>query len=51
MDCGRLCLVVHRRLTARPDTLVAVVVDTSELTAATRRLAAIVLSVRRSALE
>jgi signal transduction histidine kinase len=43
MDCGRPCLVVHRRLTARPDTLVAVVVDTSELTAATRRLAATVL--------
>jgi signal transduction histidine kinase len=43
MDCGRPCLVVHRRLTTRPDTLVAVVADTSELTAATRRLAATVL--------
>jgi signal transduction histidine kinase len=43
MDCGKPCLVVHRRLTMRPDTLVAVVADTSELTAATRRLAATVL--------
>jgi signal transduction histidine kinase len=43
MDCGRPCLVVHRRLTERPGTLVAVVADTSELTAATRRLAATVL--------
>jgi signal transduction histidine kinase len=43
MDCGKPCLVVHRRLTARPDTLVTVVVDTSELTAATRKLAATVL--------
>jgi signal transduction histidine kinase len=43
MDCGRPCLVAHRRLVTRPDTVVAVVEDTSELIAATRRLAAIVL--------
>src|SRR5260370_171071 len=43
MDCGRPCLVAHRRLTTRPDTLVAVVADTSELIAATRQLAATVL--------
>ena len=43
MDCGRPCLVAHRRLITRPDTVVAVVEDTSELIAATRRLAAIVL--------
>jgi signal transduction histidine kinase len=43
MDCGRPCLVAHRRLTTRPDTLVAVVADTSDLIAATRRLAATVL--------
>jgi signal transduction histidine kinase len=38
MDCGRPCLVVYRRHTTRPDTLVAVVVDTSDMTAATRQL-------------
>ena len=43
MNCGRPCLVAHRRLKTRPDTVVAVVADTSELTAATRRLAATVL--------
>jgi signal transduction histidine kinase len=43
MDCGRPCLVAHRRLSTRPDTLVAVVADTSELIAATRRLALTVL--------
>jgi signal transduction histidine kinase len=43
IDCGKPCLVVHRRLRSRPDTVVAVVADTSELTGATRRLAAIVL--------
>jgi signal transduction histidine kinase len=42
MNCGRPCLVAHRRLTTRPDTLVAVVADTSELIAATRQLAATV---------
>ena len=43
MNCGRPCLVAHNRLKTRPDTVVAVVADTSELTAATRRLAATVL--------
>jgi signal transduction histidine kinase len=43
LDCGRPCLVAHRRVTTRPDTVVAVVADTSELIAATRRLAATVL--------
>jgi signal transduction histidine kinase len=43
MDCGRPCLVAHRRLMTRPDTVVAVVADTSELSAATRQLAATVL--------
>jgi signal transduction histidine kinase len=43
MDCGRPCLVVQRRLAARPDTFVAVVADTSELIAATRQLSVTVL--------
>ena len=42
-DCGKPCLVVYRRLTTRPDTLVAVVADTSEMAAATRRLVVTVL--------
>src|SRR5213594_1931149 len=40
MDCGKPCLVVYRRLTTRPDTVVAVVADTSEMAAATRQLVA-----------
>jgi len=43
MDCGKPCLVVYRRLTTRPDTLVAVVADTSEMAAATRQLVVTVL--------
>jgi hypothetical protein len=39
MDCGRPCYVAYRRVGARPETVVAVVADTSELSAATRRLA------------
>jgi signal transduction histidine kinase len=39
MDCGRPCYVAYRRVGARPDAVVAVVADTSELSAATRRLA------------
>jgi len=43
MDCGKPCLVVYRRLTTRPDTLVAIVADTSEMAAATRQLVVTVL--------
>jgi len=43
MDCGKPCLVVYRRLTTRPDTVVAVVADTSGLAAATRQLIVTVL--------
>jgi K+-sensing histidine kinase KdpD len=43
MDCGKPCLVVYRRLTTRPDTVVAVVADTSEMAAATRQLVLTVL--------
>src|ERR1043166_4354876 len=32
MDCGRPCLVAHRRVVTLRDTVVAVVADTSELT-------------------
>ena len=39
MDCGAPCYVAYRRVGTRPDTVVAVVADTSELSAATRRLA------------
>jgi len=43
IDCGKPCLVAHRHLASRPDTVVAVIADTSELIGATRRLAATVL--------
>src|SRR5436309_1223143 len=43
MDCGKPCLVVYRRLITRPDTLVVVVADTSEMAAATRQLVETVL--------
>ena len=39
MDCGTPCYVAYRRVGTRPDTVVAVIADTSELSAATRRLA------------
>jgi signal transduction histidine kinase len=39
MDCGIPCYVAYRRVGTRPDAIVAVIADTSELSAATRRLA------------
>ncbi len=39
MDCGTPCYVTYRRVGTQPDTMVAVIADTSELGAATRRLA------------
>jgi signal transduction histidine kinase len=39
MDCATPCYVAYRRVSTRPDAVVAVVADTSELSAATRRLA------------
>jgi signal transduction histidine kinase len=39
MDCGTPCYVAYRRVGTRPGTVVAVIADTSELSAATRRLA------------
>ena len=35
-DCGVPCLVAHRPVEGRPDTVVALIADTSELNAATR---------------
>ena len=43
MDCGTPCYVAYRRVATRPDIVVAVVAETSELSAATRRLAATVV--------
>jgi signal transduction histidine kinase len=39
MDCGTPCYVTYRRIATQPDTVVAVIADASELSAATRRLA------------
>ena len=39
LDCGAPCYVTYRRIATQPDTLVAVIADASELSAATRRLA------------
>src|SRR3954451_24553480 len=37
IDCGRPCYVTYRRVATQPDTVVAVIADASELSAATRR--------------
>ncbi|OFW31518.1 MAG: hypothetical protein A3H97_03280 [Acidobacteria bacterium RIFCSPLOWO2_02_FULL_65_29] len=49
-DCGAPCLVTYRRVEGRPDTVVALVAETSQLTTATRAVArAIVLAAVLSA--
>jgi signal transduction histidine kinase len=49
-DCGVPCLVAHRPVEGRPDTVVALIADTSELNAATRAVTrAIVLAAALSA--